>query len=435
LARDQRFLQVLGPGILFAGTAIGVSHLVQSTRAGALYGLGMLLVVVLVNALKYPAFRLAPHYAAVTGESLVHGYRRRGRWLLVLYGIALLPTLATVVAAVAITMAGLALATLAVEGMSPPVLGATFVAGAVALTLAGGFAWLDRLTKLFVAFLTLATLASAALALPRIDWAVTAWLPPEMNAATLVFLVALAGYMPAGLDLSVMHSLWCVARARQTGLRPDAREAALDFNVGFVGSLVLALCFLLMGAGVMHPSGVVPEASAAAFAAQVIGLYETTLGAWSGALVGVSAFLVLLTTLLAVTDGFPRVVAAVLLQLHAPDPPGAPGPREATADSAGEPAIDRTVTYRCAMVLIGAGAVLLLMLFLGSFRTFIDTVTTIGFITSPVIALLNHLVAFGPHVPVADRPAPWLRWWSTIGIVAMFAVTIAYLSLSLLGVA
>ena len=36
--------KTLGPGILFASTAIGVSHLVQSTRAGAKYGFGLLIL-------------------------------------------------------------------------------------------------------------------------------------------------------------------------------------------------------------------------------------------------------------------------------------------------------------------------------------------------------------------------------------------------------
>ena len=35
-------LKRLGPGLLFAGAAIGVSHLVQSTRAGADFGFGLL---------------------------------------------------------------------------------------------------------------------------------------------------------------------------------------------------------------------------------------------------------------------------------------------------------------------------------------------------------------------------------------------------------
>ena len=42
----------LGPGLLFAGAAIGVSHLVQSTRAGADFGLGLLWALLLVNLFK-----------------------------------------------------------------------------------------------------------------------------------------------------------------------------------------------------------------------------------------------------------------------------------------------------------------------------------------------------------------------------------------------
>ena len=47
--KTQQFLKTLGPGILFASTAIGVSHLVQSTRAGANYGFDLLWLVLLVE--------------------------------------------------------------------------------------------------------------------------------------------------------------------------------------------------------------------------------------------------------------------------------------------------------------------------------------------------------------------------------------------------
>ena len=45
-------LKVIGPGLLLAGAAIGVSHLVQSTRAGAMFGLGLVGVVLLANLTK-----------------------------------------------------------------------------------------------------------------------------------------------------------------------------------------------------------------------------------------------------------------------------------------------------------------------------------------------------------------------------------------------
>ena len=52
----SRLWQLLGPGILFASTAIGVSHLVQSTRAGALAGWGLVWAVIAANVAKYPFF-------------------------------------------------------------------------------------------------------------------------------------------------------------------------------------------------------------------------------------------------------------------------------------------------------------------------------------------------------------------------------------------
>ena len=45
-------IKQLGPGLLFAGAAIGVSHLVQSTRAGADYGWGLLWVLIMANLFK-----------------------------------------------------------------------------------------------------------------------------------------------------------------------------------------------------------------------------------------------------------------------------------------------------------------------------------------------------------------------------------------------
>ena len=52
----SKIIKISGPGLLFASTAIGVSHLIQSTRAGADFGLMIIGFVVLVSVLKYPFF-------------------------------------------------------------------------------------------------------------------------------------------------------------------------------------------------------------------------------------------------------------------------------------------------------------------------------------------------------------------------------------------
>src|SRR5690606_6890651 len=94
VANSTRFWSSFGPGLLWAAAAIGVSHLVQSTRAGADAGLALGGVILLALILKYPFFEYGPRYAAATGESLVEGYRRIGSWAVWLYlAITLSPAL------------------------------------------------------------------------------------------------------------------------------------------------------------------------------------------------------------------------------------------------------------------------------------------------------------------------------------------------------
>ena len=80
MKKENSILSKLGPGLLYAGAAIGVSHLVQSTRAGASFGIIMIVVVILANFFKYPFFQYGPRYAAATGKSLLHGYKKLGSW-------------------------------------------------------------------------------------------------------------------------------------------------------------------------------------------------------------------------------------------------------------------------------------------------------------------------------------------------------------------
>ena len=83
--RLSAFSKTAGPGILFACTAIGVSHLVQSTRAGADFGLMIVGFVILVNLLKYPFFEYGSRYANATQTSIIDGYSQLGKPALWLY--------------------------------------------------------------------------------------------------------------------------------------------------------------------------------------------------------------------------------------------------------------------------------------------------------------------------------------------------------------
>ena len=78
-------LKALGPGIVLAAASIGGSHLVASTQAGALYGLGLLGLLLLANLFKYPFLLIGSRFTAVTGRSLLEGYQHQSPWFLPLY--------------------------------------------------------------------------------------------------------------------------------------------------------------------------------------------------------------------------------------------------------------------------------------------------------------------------------------------------------------
>ena len=77
----KHLLKAFGPGILFASTCIGVSHLVQSTRAGADFGYALVLFMIAALLFKYPFFEFGSRYAAATKKSLLEGYLEEGKWV------------------------------------------------------------------------------------------------------------------------------------------------------------------------------------------------------------------------------------------------------------------------------------------------------------------------------------------------------------------
>ncbi|NIW45161.1 MAG: divalent metal cation transporter, partial [Gammaproteobacteria bacterium] len=131
--------------------------------------------------------------------------------------------------------------------------------------------------------------------------------PSIWNVAGITFLIALMGWMPIPIDAAAWHSLWTLERSKQTNHRSTLRESLLDFNIGYIGSAILALIFLGLGALVMFGAGVSFSSAGAAFAGQLIDLYTQTLGEWAHWIIVICAFTTMFSTTLTVTDSYPRV--------------------------------------------------------------------------------------------------------------------------------
>lgn len=405
----------LGPGILFAATAIGVSHLVQSTRAGAMYGFGMLGLILVTCFLKYPSLLFGTRYAAATGESLLENYRRQGLWALVLYTMLLLYSMWFILAAVTITTTGIAQALLE-SGLdlhlSTLTVAALIMACGVVLLLAGGYRWLESLAKWLMLTLAVALLLVTGLAIPDINWSFELFALPTFNVSVILFVIALAGWMPIPVDAAVVTSTWTATRARARGGRISLRDSNFDFNVGYVGAVLTALCFLALGTAVMHAQGVAPELAAGPFARQVITLFTSQIGEWSFYLIGVAALLTMFSTVITVLDGSPRQIQFIL--------------RSHTRFG------DAAWVYPSILVIFTVGALVVLKFFMTDFGTFIDFVTSLGFLTAPLIVFLNHRAILSDNVDLGYRPGRVLQAWSICGGALITGVSCTYFYLRLM---
>lgn len=414
---QRSLIQVLGPGLIWAGTAIGVSHLVQSTRAGAGFGLALLWLVVAANLFKYPGFEAGPRYAAATGRSLLEGYRRLGGWALWLFLALTLSTMVTVIATVTVVTAGMA-SSLITDAI--PVWGwsALLLTLVTVLLAVGRFKLLDGAMKVMVIALTVSTLAALVLLVPGAESSrLTVWPPlPDWEPTTLIFLCGLAGWMPSALDTAVWQSLWGLEKARTEGRKWPVPEALLDFNVGYVGTAILAVVFVFVGALVLHgvPTETpIEEASAAGFAGILVDMYAAALGDWARPIILVAAFATMLSTTLSCTDGFPRAVEGGIRRLRGPEAEG-----EA-----------RTGLYWGALLFcVLAAEVVIVVVTTGGFGAqfllLVQVATVLTGLTGTVFGVLNLLVLRGAEVPEQHRPSAAFTAFHLAGIAFMGALAL-----------
>ena len=397
-------LQKLGPGLLFAGAAIGVSHLVQSTRAGADFGLGLLWALLLVNFFKYPFFQFGPRYALATGESLLAGYAKLGKGVIVTYFVLTIATMFTIQTAVTIVTAGLAVELLGISS-NIVYLGVVITLICATLLSFGRYGLLDRGMKVIIIVLSISTFVAAFLAFGQskdIEW--TQVLPTSTTG--FAFLIAFMGWMPGPLDISVWHSLWSLEKKKRMQ-NLTVKQSLFDFNVGYLTTIVLGVCFVLLGTLVMYGTGIGFSSSGGAFAQQLIALYTSSLGNGAYWIIGVAAFTTMFSTTLTTLDASPRAMAktAQILQL---------------------PIVMSSYLFWILVLVIGTCAVFFFLL--SNMGTLVQLATILSFITAPFYGLINFLLVSGRHMPENYRPNGLMRVWSIAGLVFLTGFIIWYLS-------
>ena len=397
-----KLISKLGPGLLFAGAAIGVSHLVQSTRAGADFGWGLIWALILLNIFKYPFFQYGPRYAMATGESLLDGYYKIGKIFLIIYFILNLATMFTIQTAVTIVTAGLASSLFGITD-NMVIWSLIITIGCYLILLFGRYNLLDKMIKIIILILAVSTIFSTGVASFNLD-EVYSFKQVFPTGTGLVFLVAFMGWMPAPLDISIWHSIWALEKNKNQNI--THKESLFDFNVGYVSTVILGICFVSLGALVMYNSGVSFSNSGSVFAGQLIELYTTNLGDSFYLIISICAFTTMLSTTITCLDASPRTMsrATQLLTNH-----------------------NNKNYYFHWISVLSLGTMLIFYYLQSEMGALVELATVLSFVTAPFYAILNYKLVVSKNMPKSHRPTKSMRILSISGILFLTFFALGYI--------
>jgi Mn2+/Fe2+ NRAMP family transporter len=411
----KQLIKVMGPGLLYAGAAIGVSHLVQSTRAGAGYGFELVWIILVANLLKYPFFEFAPRYTSATGENLIRGYERIGQWAVWLYAGVTIASMFVLQSGVTLVTAGLFGNIFNIK-LSATIMSVILLLITMTLLVLGRYALLDKLIKYVIVILALSTIVAVFSAYFKNGFNPN----PEFikllsydNPADVAFLIAFFGWMPGPIDISIWQSIWAEAKTKETKVKVSPKEALLDFNIGYIGTAVLALGFLSLGALVMYGSGEEFSNGSVGFAGQLLSLFTNSIGAWAFPVIATAAFATMFSTTLTCFDAYSRVMVPTTQILI-------PKLKIKKANT------NRNIWFIWMAILFG-GTVLILIYFVDSMKQMVDFATTLSFVLGPVLAILNYMVVTSKFMPEESKPKPFMKWYAIISMVLMTSFSLFFI--------
>ena len=401
----KKFIKKLGPGLLFAGAAIGVSHLVQSTKAGAEFGFGLTWVLILCNFFKYPFFLFGTKYTYAAGETILDGYLKISKIILLIYFGLSLVTIFTIQAAVTIVTAGLAIE---LFGITDNITYWAFmiIVFSYLILMIGKYKLLDNLMKFIIMILAISTfiaLVSSSLN-NEIIFDFDQIIPK--NSEGIIFLAAFMGWMPAPLDISIWQSIWTNEKIK-IEKKSNYNTAKFDFNVGYIITIFLGLSFLGLGAFVMYGSGDKFSESGAVFASQLINLYTSNLGKGMMIFIAIAAFTTMFSTTITCLDASPRAMSKTVDLLK----------------------FKRFNDYNSWITILAIGTIIIFIFLMSEMGTLVKIATVLSFLTAPFYAIINYILMSSSFIPKKYKLSKWMNIYCISGIIFLLFFSFWYITL------
>ncbi len=333
--RGRERLRWLGPGFLWMVSAAGSGELLFTPRIGSIYGYSLVWALAATVTLKWFINREIGRYTVSTGRSLLQGFARLpgpSRWAV---WLIVAPQLVVAVATIAglAGSAGTALVLILPGDVRVWTIGA--VLASTALVLWGRYRGVERVATAFALALGAASIAAAA-SVFRSPGELAAGLRPQLpETADPAEILPWLGFMLSGAAGMIWYSYWLrskgygAAGASPNGLdahdlgpadrraaRGWIRQMTIDNSVAVIGTLVVTLAFLILGAELLRPEGLVPEEDRVAeVLGRLLGDIWGRVGFWFMVL---AVFVGFWDTVLSDQDGFGRMFADGMRTIAAP---------------------------------------------------------------------------------------------------------------------
>lgn len=411
MSKLKTLFKNLGPGLLFASMAIGTSHLVLSTKAGAQYGWIMAIPILLANIFKYPFFEFGVRYTNVTNKTLVEGYLNRGRiWLWFYAGITLVTTF-TILAALYIVTSGLFINLFNVTDLPITLVAFGLFALISILLIIGRYQFLESSLKLVVTVLFIALLTTTILVINKGQAETIINFQPLaiFNDAGILFLISLMGWMPTTVEASSWVSLWSIEKWKTQKTKPTLKQSLLEFNIGYLLTGILAILFLIIGSMTLYGTGIKLSGNAVTFADQAVKLFTTHIGAWSYIFIAISAFATMFSTCMTAHDAIARVSIDIIDLLF---------PRIKIQD--------KRSSFAIGVIALAIVNFLVIALFSTNMSKLVALATFVSFIVAPIVGYMNLKNVMSDDLRKEDQPKKWLQYLTYIGIVFLSLFSLYY---------
>lgn len=333
--QGRDWLKWLGPSFLWMLSAAGSGELLFTPRIAALYGYTLLWALLAAVVLKWFINREVGRFTVCTGITILEGFKRLPgpkNWAI---WLILVPQFVVAIATVAGMAGAAATALILMTGGTVQLWTVIIIVVTAAIVFLGQYDGVEKASSYIGIGRTIAVVAAAVFVFPnlgKLSGGLVPQIPPDVQYEEIL---PWLGFMLAGAAGIMWYSYWIGARGY--GAATNKREEPIDFKqldrdqrerlqgwlnlmtfsntLAVVGALLAALSFLILGAELLRPQGLVPqENQIAETLGSLLGDLWGPFGFWFMVAI---VFITFCSTTMSVQDGFGRMFAdgtQILLQ-------------------------------------------------------------------------------------------------------------------------